>query len=387
MAGHIRKRTYRRADGSTRTVWRVRYPDPRGHNTDQIEKQFATYREAERFRTTQGASLLDETHIAPREGARTLASVYDAWRETRWPGLEPKTTSRYAQVWRTHLEPEFGGRKVGSISREHVRRYLAGLSAQGVAAGTVRKIAAVLSAILAEAVELGYVRTNVAAGTKGLPKPANREMLFLTAAEVRALADEVTPYYRTLVLSAAYTGLRAGELLGLRWRNVDLLHGRLSVSEALKEVDGHLTFGRLKTAQSRRTVSLGPYLVNLLREHLATLSAAGPDDLVFPGEKGGPLRHSLFVRRHFRPAVARALPTAKEALRFHDLRHTAASLLIEQGAHPKLIQARLGHSSITLTLDTYGHLFPSIEEALAEKLDAAFTAAAPVSNVALLHKS
>ena len=96
------------------------------------------------------------------------------------------------------------------------------------------------------------------------------------------------------------------------------------------------------------------------------------------------MRHHQFYRRHYKPAVRKALPH-KAALRFHDLRHTCASLLIQQGAHPKLIQTRLGHSSITITLDTYGHLFPSIEEALAERLDAAYEAAGNSStNVAQL---
>lgn len=152
------------------------------------------------------------------------------------------------------------------------------------------------------------------------------------------------------------------------------------MSEALKEVDGKLVFGPPKTHE-RRTITLPRFLCDMLTEH----GVDAADALVFPGPQGGPMRHHLFYRRHFRPAVtgyakpdgtkvAGAVPAAKAGLRFHDLRHTCASLLIAQGAHPKLIQARLGHSSIQITLDRYGHLFPSVEAALAEKLDAAFAA-------------
>jgi len=379
VAGHV---SQRKDSGR----WRARYPDPRGKSsTAQIERTFRTKREAEDWLVTQRASVLTGTHVAPREGDRRLRDVYDAWRETRWPGLEPKTTARYGQVWRTYLEPEFGGRKLSAISRELVRRYMARLTAEGVAAGTVRKVHAVLSAILAEAVELGYLKANPCSGAKGLPRSPRREMLFLTADEVRELAESVLPRYRVLVYTAAYTGLRASELVGLRWRSVDLLHAKLTVEEAIKEVGGKLVVGPPKTHE-RRTLTLPRFLCDMLQEHLATLpGGSGPGDLVFPGPKGGPSRHSLFYRRHFKPAVRRSLPHKRE-FRFHDLRHTCASLLIAQGAHPKLIQARLGHSSITVTLDRYGHLFPSVEEALAEQLDAVFAAAAPSSNVAELRR-
>src|SRR4029079_3686671 len=213
------------------------------------------------------------------------------------------------------------------------------------------------------------------------------EMLFLTSDEVRALAEGITPYYRVLIYTAAYTGLRASELAGLHWRNVDLLHGKLTVDVALKEIGAALHFGPPKNHE-RRTITLPKFLCTMLEER----GVGDADTLVFPGPQGGPMRHSLFYRRHFRPAVTGhtdkdgvkhpgSVPAAKAGLRFHDLRHTCASLLIAQGAHPKLIQARLGHSSITITLDSYGHLFPSVEEALADALDAAFAHVEPSVSV------
>jgi integrase len=166
---------------------------------------------------------------------------------------------------------------------------------------------------------------------------------------------------------AAYTGLRAGEICALRVGRLDLLRGRILVAESVTEVEGHgLVFGEPKTNE-RRSVTLPVFLRDELGAHLAGRDA-GPDDFVFPSSSGGVLRHKMFYKRVFKPAVmAAGLPTS---MRFHDLRHTCASLCIALGAHPKAIQERLGHSSITVTLDRYGHLFPKLDEALTERLDA-----------------
>src|SRR5262249_48621165 len=158
-----------------------------------------------------------------------------------------KTTVRYASIWRTHLEPEFGSRKLNTITREVVRAYFAKLTHGGMAPGSVRKIHSTLRTILSEAVELGWMKSNPAHRVKGLPRASNREMLFVTPQEVNAVAEAIDPYYRVLVLTAAYTGLRSGELCGLRRQDVDLLRGAIHVRQALKEVDGHLIIGPVKT--------------------------------------------------------------------------------------------------------------------------------------------
>jgi integrase len=133
-----------------------------------------------------------------------------------------------------------------------------------------------MSANMNEAVELGYIKVNPCAGVRGLPRPAHREMLFLTADEVRALAEAIDAQYRVLVYLAAYTGLRASEIGALRWRSVDLLHGTLTVCEALKDVDGHLVFGPTKTHENR-TIALPRFLCEMLNEH----GVGAPDALVF----------------------------------------------------------------------------------------------------------
>jgi integrase len=211
-----------------------------------------------------------------------------------------------------------------------------------------------------------------------LPRAEKREMLFLTADQVTGLAAAVHPNYRVLVLFAAYTGLRAGEIGALRVGRLDFLRGRVDVVENLKEVRGRLIFGATKTHE-RRSVGLPRFLCDELGTHLAGRPHER-DDLVFTAPGGGPLRHSAFYKRHYKPAVRLAgLPGH---LRFHDLRHTAASFIL--AVHPNLflVMQRLGHASMTTTTQTYGHLVGDVDAALAVALDEFY--AAPTSVQPLL---
>ena len=163
----------------------------------------------------------------------------------------------------------------------------------------------------------------------------------------------------------AYTGLRAGELWALRHKHLDLDHRTARVMESVTEVGGELIFGSTKTG-ANRAVTWPASLDEAIANQLAT-RPDDPDALVFVSTTDTPMRHSGFMKRSFKPALERAgLP---QGTRFHDLRHTHASLLIAMGAHPKAIQERLGHSSITITLNIYGHLFPGLGDELAQGLD------------------
>jgi integrase len=226
-----------------------------------------------------------------------------------------------------------------------------------------------MKAVMTSAVDAGTLKVNPCVGVR-LPRPERRDMHFLAADQVMALAEEAGDSHRTLVLFAAYTGMRAGEIAALRWERVDLLRGAVDVVESYAEVHGELVLGPTKT-YARRTVRLPRFLVDLLGEHQAV---TGPEGLVFRDTQGGPVRHSNFYRRVFRPAAARA--GLSEELRFHDLRHTCVALLVAQGAHPLAIKDRLGHSSITVTIDQYGHVLPAVDEALTDGLDATFERAA-----------
>jgi integrase len=205
-----------------------------------------------------------------------------------------------------------------------------------------------------------------------LPRLETPEMHFLTAEELHLLASSVTGF-ETLIYSAGYLGLRWGELAGLKHRRIDMLRGAIEVVEILTEVSGRIGFGQPKTKASRRRVSIPDFLTEMLARHLETRPKSA-DSLVFVGRDGAPLRRTNFRKRHWIPVVQGVgLPNT---LRFHDLRHTCASLLIAQGAHPKEIQSRLGHASITTTLDRYGHLFPGLDERLRVGLDETYRRAA-----------
>jgi integrase len=191
--------------------------------------------------------------------------------------------------------------------------------------------------VLSSAAEAGAIKANPCANIK-IGRAARREMVFLTADEVEALADTIIEPYGTLVRFAAYTGLRAGEIAALRVGRLDMLRRRVEVAEPLSIVPGHgLVFGPTKNYQ-RRTVPLPAFLADELAQHLAS--------------------HGIDVQP-----------------RFHDLRHTCVALLIAEGAHHLTIMRRLGHSSVQVTLDTYGHLFPELEEDVTQRLDAVGRAA------------
>jgi integrase len=416
MHGHIRKRhkpdCARRQDKKRRCncdgSWQARMPDPdptRPLNSE-LSKTFRTEQEAKDWLARQRGSQLDGSFIDPRAMERPFADVVTTWRES-WPGrLSPTTERRYDSILRKYLEPELSRVPVGRITREVVQRYMNRLTSEidpdtelpAHAPGTVRNVFAVLRTAMAEALALNVIRVNPCTGVR-LPRARREEMLFLSADEVRAVAEAIDPQYRVLVYTAAWTGLRAGELAGLQRGDVDLLRGVLHVRRSLRDVNGRLEIGTLKTEHSRRTVSLPGFLKDMLREHLSSpaTNGTGPEAYVFTMKGGSPLRHGSVYGRYFKRAVAGwtdakgrehpgALPDRLHRLRWHDLRHTAVALAIQTGAHPKLIASRLGHSSITITLDRYGHLFPSMEEALAEALDAAFAAQPAASNVVGLLK-
>jgi integrase len=383
MNGHVRERG-KRADGTTK--WQARYTDP-DDPRKRIEKTFRTKREAQSWLTQQQAGILSGDHNDPRRADRPFAAAVEAWRETRAANLAPKTRDRYESVLRKYLLPEFAHRPLSSISREAVKRYFARLQREGRTPGTVKKVQTVLSSVLSEAVELGMLRVNPATKLR-LPAPPARDQTTLTAGEVNALADAIDPHYRVLIYVAAYTGLRAGELWAMRRRDVDVLRGQLHVRQTVKRdkpTPGAPTdsYGREVGPPKNgrpRTISLPNHLKTMLGEHLLdptmTLPSGGtgPDAMVFHTASGRPVRHTLFMREVFRPAIAVAVPH-KPNLRFHDLRHTCATLLISAGAHAKLVQERLGHASITTTLNLYGHVLPSTEAALVDALDSLYEAA------------
>ena len=348
--------------GQGRLRWRVRYRDPAGR---ERAKSFARRRDAERFLQHAEADKLRGQWVDPRQGRRTVGELAERWYATTVT-LKPKTREDYRSLLHNHVLPAFGNRAVASLDTLAVRAWLAGLVSRGLSPSRAKHAYYVLYAVLEAAIQAGALVRNPAAGVRP-PRSHSREMHFLSAAEVERLAEAIVPPYGVLVRFAAYTGLRAGEIAALRVKRLDLLRGTVRVVEAASEVGGRLIAGPTKT-HAERTVRLPRFL----RDELAAYLASPPRDrdaFVFTAPKGGPLRHHNFYQRQFCPALVRAGLPAQ--IRFHDLRHTCASLLIAQGAHPKAIQAHLGHSSIQVTMDRYRHLFPDALEHLADRLDAA----------------
>lgn len=341
--------------------WEASYRDPLGK--ERI-KRHRTRAEADRWLATVKTDLQRGEYVEPRLARKLFSEWADLWLSTT-VHLKLKTQVDYEAALRNHVLPVFEKRSVASIQQVDVRRFIAAMTDAGAGPGTVGAARKVLRLVLNTAAGSGAIRANPCDGVRVAHSP-KEPMLFLTAEEVERLASTITAPYGTLVRFAAYSGLRAGEIGALRVGRVDLLKGRVRVEEAVSEVQGHgLVFGKPKTYQ-RRSVPLLPSI----RDELGALLGGrdiGPDTLVFAAPHGGPLRHKNFYRRFFKPAAAAAgLP---QGLRFHDLRHTCASLLIALSAHPKAIQERLGHSTINVTLDRYGHLFPSLDEALTDRLE------------------
>lgn len=206
-----------------------------------------------------------------------------------------------------------------------------------------------------------------------MPASTHPDMLFLTTGEVARLVAATREPYGAPVAFAAHTGMRAREIDALQMAQVDLLRGRVRVEATFSEVGGQHIRQATKTGEARDVV-LPPSLVRALREYLAAGPARGPADYLFSGVGGPaePILHSWFYGRVFKPAVrAAGLPAG---LRFHDLRHTCASLLIEQNVSPKAIQAHLGHASFAITMDRYGRFYPAAADATRDALERAFAA-------------
>lgn len=336
----------------------------------RLEKTFARLADARRWRDETLTDLRRGIFHDDRQAALPFRRVASSWLDSI-QNKKPKTKAGYEQIVNKHLLPAFGSKQIGSIKPSQIQTFVNSLEASGAKPGTVRNAYRALSPIFKMAVQDGLIRQSPCIGIN-LPTADHEEMLSLTPEEVAALAVEIDSPHEVLVLFAAYTGLRAGEIGALRVKHLKLLDRkpRVEVFESLADVGGHLHFGRPKTRSSRRSVPLPPFLVELLAAYLRD-RPHDPDSLLFTGAQGGPLRHNNFVKRAFKPAVERALPH-KAGLRFHDLRHTYAAFLIAQGAHPLAIKQRLGHSSIAVTMDKYGHLFPSLEEKLTEGLEATY---------------
>lgn len=276
--------------------------------------------------------------------------------------MTPSTSVRTA-VWASGADST--SFPLARLERRDVEVWVGEMEDECLSPSRIRQAFNVLAALLDAAIANGMLTRNVARGVE-LPRlqPARRR--FLSTAEVARLADAIHPGYRMLVLILAYSGIRWGEAVALRRQACDLLRRQLRIEESAPEIGGHLSWGLPKTHR-RRAVSVPRFVADDLAAHLASDVPADPEALVFTAGGFGPVRHGDFLRYRWRPAVKAAeLPAG---LTPHELRHTAASLLIAGGAGPKSIQTQLGHSTITTTFDVYGHLFEGHLDEVMDRLD------------------
>jgi integrase len=373
----------------------------------QVWRSFRTREEAELYLATAQVKRASGEFRFPVK--IRFAEFAREWLETYARiNVRPKTFDGYESSLRVHLTPEFGQLYLTEITRKGIDLFVAdwatagpryrerlGLAreleqeraraerrnARAVRLGhnpkTIGNALVPLREMLGHAVEWGYLSANPAERVRRPRVERNHdEMQALDADQVRRLLASASADARKLLLCAVTTGMRRGELLGLKWGDVDWSGRRIWVRRSVGP-DGRPQ--QPKTRGSVRAIALTPTLVSTLRLHRMASSFKGEDDLIFPSERGTPLDGRNMVRRYFEPALREAgLPR----IRFHDLRHTFASLLIAQGEHPKLIAEQLGHASIQITLDRYGHLMDQSVGNASDRLEMTLFATAPEASAA-----
>jgi integrase len=322
------------------------------------------------------AAALREQQLGLLRGgpSQRLDAFLDGWLMAAKPGLAPKSYAAYEMYLRRHVVPELGRVRLADLTPEHVQNLLTRKLDEGLAPQSVVHIRGVLRRALGRAVRFGLVARNVAALTDP-PRVQRHDVAAMGAEQARAFLDAIRgERLEGLYLLALTTGMRQGELLGLRWQDVDLDNGELRVVHALQRVEGILRLVQPKTAKSRRSVTLPAMTVEALRRHHGQQAevrlSAGANwtdtSFVFCTSTGRPLEPRN-VTRSFQRFLKRAgLPR----MRFHDLRHSFATLLLIQGLSPRVVMEMLGHSQIALTMNTYSHVIPALQREAASKLDA-----------------
>ena len=348
-------------------AYRARYRDPLGR---QRSKTFVRKADADRFLAEMTVDKSRGAWIDPRGADMPLAR----WAE-EFLALARRLSRTTQQTYRRDLEryvlPRFGAYRLGRLPADEIENWLNDELDAGLAPSSVHRHYRTLRRVLQVAVEKKKISVNPCLGVAA-PRVPKREMAFLSWEQVVDLAEAHSDRYRALIYLAVDSGMRWSELVGLRRTRIDLRHGKVRVTEQLVRLDGGEWIRKEpKTNASVRSITISSSSVELLARHLGLFSEARPDGLVFPNGAGRPLVSSSFWNNHFAPALG----SAGLSCRFHDLRHTSVALAIAENAHPKAIQARLGHASINVTLDRYGHLFPELDAAIAASFSERFDAA------------
>jgi integrase len=379
----VRRRIWTNSDGSRGEAWVTYYTDRAGKRR---QKSFDRRRDAESFENTVGVDVRAGLHV-PDSQSVMLAEAGKLWLDScELAGLERATLVDYRRHLELHIVPLLGAVKLSQLTAPAIRAFADALRKGGTSPAMVRKLRVSLSAILTDALERGLVAQNVIKGMRkqrrGNEADRHKGKLKIgvdipSPDEVRTFIAHLDGRWRPLFLTAIFTGLRASELRGLRWSDVNLDRGELHVRQ---RADRYRVIGQPKSESAERSVPLLPMVVNVLRKHRLACPK-GEQDLVFPNDAGNVYDHASIIKRGLIPLMMKAgLVNAKGRPKYtglHSLRHFYASWCINRRVDGglelplKMVQARLGHASIQMTADTYGHLFPrgddGAELAAAEK--------------------
>ncbi len=374
MRGHIRRR------GSKWAVVVDVGPDQNGRRKQRWHSGFETRRDATRALTEILGRLQDGGYVEPHK--ETVAQFMGRWLDSIRATIRPTTWEAYRTLAEVHIIPRLGAVPLQRLTASQLNALYGDLLEAGRRNGkgglsprTVAYVHATIRKALGDAVRWQLVPRNVAEQATP-PRQRSREMRTWSASELRAFLSHVEGdrLHGAYVL-AGTTGLRRGELLGLRWRDLGLEAGRLSVIQSLVVVGYTVTVSTPKTAKGRRSVALDPatiaalraYRARVLEERLAVgLGTPRDDEFVFTEVDGSPIHPGQFSDRFDRLVKSAGLPR----IRLHDLRHTHATLALQAGVHPKVVSERLGHATVSITLDTYSHAIPAMEEEAAAKVAA-----------------
>ena len=312
--------------------------------------------------------------LAPKPDRITIGQFLDSWLEQSvQTSARPRTYQSYKLIVERHLKPALGHHQLDRLTPQHVQALINSKAKENLSPRTVQYIRAVLRQALNKALRWGQVSRNVAALVDP-PRSKRHEIQALDPQQARVLLEALEGHPLDALFKVALAmGLRLGEALGLRWADVDLRAGTLNVRVQLQKLDKKFQLTEPKSDRSRRTIVLPAPALDALKDHklrqeLQDKALAGDDwedwGLVFTSRNGAPLDDSN-VRRSLRAILEKAqLP----AMRFHDLRHTCASLLLAQGIHPRVVMEILGHSQISLTMNTYSHVVPELQREAAQKM-------------------
>jgi integrase len=328
-------------------LYRVRYRTPANRQTDK--RGFRTKRDAELFSATVEVAKAKGEYVAPKLGRVTINELAPDWLARKKQATAPSHYRTLETAWRVHVKPRWGKVSVANVDALGVEAWIAAMSAKGAGTTTVLRAHGVLSGILAGAVKGKRLAANPAKGIEGLPRKTAKRHVYLSVHDIARLADE-SGEHRALVLVLAYCGLRWGEAIALRMRDVEFLRRRLSVSENAVQIGARHAVGLTKGRKARSL----PVPTFVLDELSLQCAGKAPGDLVFGGRDGGYIPRPKSSNGWFRRAVKAA---GIQAVTPHDLRHTCASLALSAGVNVLALQRMLGHQSAKVTLDTYADLF------------------------------